>query len=323
MSTLIYIITYLSIIVFVAVVLKRIIHYVSNPLHVRWELYPVAHDGKRASYGGSYLEEVDWWEKKREFSLIGELKVMIPEILLLKAVWENNRSLWYVTYPFHLGLYLIIAFLGLLVVGAIAQLSGFSLTEGGPLLKSVAALTNLTGPLAFILSIIGSIGLIYKRISDPGLKNYTTFEHFFNLGLFILTIGIATITWLFTDPAFSISRTFIAGLISFKMTSINNSLFLLQAFLAAFTLAYIPTTHMSHFFMKYFLYHDIRWGDKPNINSPETDKRIGVVLNYPVTWSAGHIAGHGKETWAEVATFNPTAEPETGKEEVNEQKEND
>jgi len=131
------------------------------------------------------------------------------------------------------------------------------------------------------------------------------------------------LTWLFTDPTFAISRTFIAGLISFKMTPINSSIFLLQAFLAAFTLAYIPTTHMSHFFMKYFLYHDIRWGDEPNINSPETDKKIGVVLNYPVTWSAPHIAGHGKETWAEVATFNPTAEPETVKEEVHEQKEDD
>ncbi len=44
------------------------------------------------------------------------------------------------------------------------------------------------------------------------------------------------------------------------------------------------------------------------------DAKIGVVLNYPVTWSAPHIAGHGKKTWAEVATFNPVAKPESGKE---------
>jgi hypothetical protein len=39
-----------------------------------------------------------------------------------------------------------------------------------------------------------------------------------------------------------------------------------------------------------------------------------VVLNYPVSWGAPHIAGHGKTTWAEVATFNPVAEPEDKKE---------
>jgi len=160
MSTSIYLITYLSIIIFIAVIVKRIIHYVSNTIHVRWELYPVAHEGEKASYGGGYLEEVDWWEKERKFSIIGELKVMIPEILLLKAVWEHNRALWFVTYPFHLGLYLIAAFIGLLVVGAVVQLSGFTVSIGGPLLKAVNALTNIIGPVAFILSIICPIQVL-------------------------------------------------------------------------------------------------------------------------------------------------------------------
>ena len=71
---------------------------------------------------------------------------------------------------------------------------------------------------------------------------------------------------------------------------------------------------MSHVFMKYFLYHHIRWGDEPNINMPKTDKKIGEVLTYPVSWSAPHIAGHGKNTWAEVATFNPVAKQEDKKE---------
>jgi nitrate reductase gamma subunit len=314
MSTLIYIITYLAIVIFVAAVIKRIAHYISNPLHVRWEIYPVPHEGKRSSYGGGYMEEVDWWKKKRENSRIGTLKAMASEILLLKAVWEYNRKLWFVTYPFHLGVYLMGALIGLLIIGAIAQLQGYSIGASGPTLTAVAALTNLIGPVGFFLAIIGAIGLIYKRINDPGLNNYTTVSHYFNLLLFIFTMGVAVLTWLFVDPTFTLSRTFVAGLISFKMTMINSSLFHLQVFLAAFTLAYIPLTHMSHFFMKLFLYHDIRWGDEPNINTPRTDEKIGVVLNYPVTWSAPHIAGHGKKTWAEVATFNPAAESETGKE---------
>ena len=104
-----------------------------------------------------------------------------------------------------------------------------------------------------------------------------------------------------------------ANLISFDMAAISSKLFFSQVLLAVLTIAYIPLTHMSHLFMKYFLYHDIRWGDEPNIGTPKTDEKIGVVLNYPVSWSAPHIAGHGKETWAEVATFNPVAKPEEGK----------
>jgi nitrate reductase gamma subunit len=84
--------------------------------------------------------------------------------------------------------------------------------------------------------------------------------------------------------------------------------------MASFLIAYIPLTHMSHFFMKYFLYHDIRWGDEPNVNNPKTESKINVVLNYNVSWSAPHIAGHGRNTWAEVATFNPMAVPEKKKE---------
>jgi len=317
MSTFIYLITYLAIIVFVAMVVKKIVHYVNNPLHVRWELYPVPHEGGgRAEYGGSYLEDVDWWDKPRKVSKIGELKVMIPEMLFLKAVWEHNRALWWVTFPFHLGLYFTMAFIGLLIAGAMAQLAGVPVdSSSGPVISAIAALTNLLGPAGFILTIVGALGLVYKRLNDEGLKNYTNFEHFFNLCLFITTMGLAVTTWLLVDSNFSIARTFLANLMTLQVSSeISSGLFMLQVLLGVLTMAYIPMTHMSHFFMKYFLYHDIRWGDEPNINTPKTDEQIGVVLNYPVSWSAPHIAGHGKETWAEVATFNPVAEPEKEKE---------
>jgi len=314
MSVCVYLVSYLAIVVFIVGVMKRTIHYLTNPLHVRWELYPVAHEGKRASYGGSYLEEVDWWQKERKVSRIGELKVMIPEIFLLKAVWENNRPLWFLTYPFHLGLYLTVGFLGLIVIGAIAQLSGSPVGSGASLLNVVGALTAFVGPLGFILTILGAVGLIIKRRIDPGMRNYSSFSHFFNLILFAVTMAVALIVCLSVDPTFSMARTFVANLISFNMTPVPSSPFLLQVLLGVVTIAYIPLTHMSHFFMKYFLYHDIRWGDEPNVGTPKTDAKIGVVLNYPVSWAASHIAGHGKETWAEVATFNPVAKPEGAKE---------
>jgi nitrate reductase gamma subunit len=307
MSLLVYMIAYLAVIVFISAIVYRFIAYVRNPMHLRWELYPVAHEGKRASYGGSYMEEVDWWKKPREKSLIAEWKAMTQEIVLLKAVWENNRPLWYLTYPFHLGLYLTAAFIALVFVGAIAQLAGVAI---GP----ITTLAKLIGLAGFILGLIGAVGLFCKRLADPGMRNYSSFGHFFNLGLFIITIGVGTLTWLFVDPTFNMVRTFVASLVSFDLAPIKSPLFLVQMLLASLLIAYIPLTHMSHFFMKYFLYHDIRWGDEPTVANPATQAKIGVVLNYPVTWAAPHIAGHGKNTWAEVATFNPASEPETEKE---------
>lgn len=312
MSSLVYIVTYLSILVFLGAVLKKIVAYVNNPIHIRWELYPVPHEGGgRNEYGGSYLEDQEWWNKKRETTKIGELKVMIPEMLFLKAVWEHNRPLWYVTFPFHFGLYFIMVFLGTLILSVIADLVGLG---NSFFMVPLSALTNFFGPVGFILAICGAVGLLFKRLTDDSLKKYSSPEHYFNLVLFIVTIGLATLTWLFVDPTFSMTQKFIKDLITFNFAAIDSRLFVAEIYLGVLTIAYIPLTHMSHFFMKYFLYHDIRWGDEPNINTPETDAKIGIVLNYPVSWSASHIAGHGKETWAEVATFNPAADPEEGKE---------
>ena len=264
----------------------------------------MAHEGKRAAYGGSYLEDVDWWKKPRETSRIGELKVMIPEILLLKAVWEHNRPLWFRTYLFHLGLYLVVGFLALLGLGAVLQLVGLG---GTGLMGLVATLTRLVGPIGFVLSILGAVGLVFHRLSDSDLRKYSTNEHYLNLILFIVTMGVALMTWLGVDTHFAMAREFVIGLLTFSMAPVN-PLFGLEVVLSFLLLAYIPLTHMSHFFMKYFLYHDIRWGDEPNVDNPATQAKIGVVLNYPVSWAAEHIAGDGKKTWAEVATHNPAAE---------------
>jgi len=309
MSQFVYILTYLALAVFILGTLKRIAAYRKHPQHLRWELYPVPHEGGgKAAYGGSYLEEVDWWNKPREISRIGELSVMVPEMLLLKALWEHNRSLWLVSFPFHFGLYLTFGLVALLVIGAVAQLAGMPADSG--LLALVVGVSTVLGPIAFLMTLLGGLGLLYRRLNDPALRNYASPEHRFNLVLFLATMGVALLTWAVVDSSFEMARGFIAGLITFNLTEVGSSLFLLQVVLAVLTLAYIPFTHMSHFFMKYFLYHDIRWEDKPNINAPEIDEQLGEELGFEPTWSAPHIAIPGKKTWADIAMFNPAAEPQ-------------
>jgi nitrate reductase gamma subunit len=309
MSQFAYLLTYLALVVFILAALRRIVAYKKNPMHLRWELYPVPHEGGgRASYGGGYLEELEWWNKPRETSRIRELSVMIPEMLFLKAAYEHNRPLWMVSFPFHFGLYLTFGLVALLVVGAVAELAGLPADSG--LVGLVVNVATILGPIAFGLSLVGAFGLLRRRLRDPALRDYSAMEHYFNLALFIAAMGVALITWASVDPSFEMARGFIAGLITFNLKEVDSSLFLLQVILAVVTLAYIPFTHMSHFFMKYFLYHDIRWEDKPNVDAPEINERLGEVLGFEPTWSAEHVAIPGKKTWADIATFNPAAEPE-------------
>jgi hypothetical protein len=63
---------------------------------------------------------------------------------------------------------------------------------------------------------------------------------------------------------------------------------------------------MGHAFMKYFTWHDIRWGDQPTQDSPAIQAKMAAVLAKPVSWRAPHIQGDGKKNWGEVATTNPT-----------------
>jgi hypothetical protein len=91
MTTLVYVIAYLGIVFFLIAVAARFVFWSKMPMHLRWELYPVAHEGGgRAAYGGSYFEESDWWKKKREVSLLGELKVMVFPFTL-GSTWSQQR----------------------------------------------------------------------------------------------------------------------------------------------------------------------------------------------------------------------------------------
>ncbi|MBD3857541.1 MAG: hypothetical protein IFK92_13665 [Acidobacteria bacterium] len=159
MTTLVYVIAYIGIVFFLIAVVARFVFWSKMPMHLRWELYPVAHEGGgRAAYGGSYLEESDWWKKKREVSLLGELKVMVPEILFLVALREHNRKLWTWSFPFHFGLYLVAATTILLLVGGIAG-ALLPANAAAPINTVIGFVAPWLGGAGLVLGIVGALGL--------------------------------------------------------------------------------------------------------------------------------------------------------------------
>jgi nitrate reductase gamma subunit len=311
MTTLVYVIAYLGVVFFLIAVAARLVFWSKMPMHLRWELYPVAHEGGgRAAYGGSYLEESDWWQKKREVSLLGELKVMVPEILFLVALREHNKKLWTRSFPFHFGLYLVAATTILLLIGGVAgALLPASMAE--PVNNVIGLLAPWLGGGGLVLGILGAIGLFLRRRGRE-LKDYTAPADLFNLVFFIVAFGVALVTFVGYDRDFSLVSAFVANLATFNLASLGSGtgvlLLMLSVVLLSLLTAYIPTTHMSHFVGKYFAYHSIRWKDDPNLPGGKEEKVIEDLLNRPISWPAEHIKGDGKKTWLEAATEEPEVE---------------
>ena len=296
--SILHLLTYFAILLFAAVVLIKVLRIARMPAHLRWELYPVPHEGfKKAKYGGSYFEESDWWTKPRQVSLLSELSVMIPEILFLRGVWEANRSLWFWSWAFHFGLYLAIGTAGLITVSSFA---GAESGWGAALVSVAAVLAAIT----YLLGTIGCVGMLAMRLLSARLRPFTASSAIFNL-VFILAIflsGSYGLIALGQGSWISELQGFVAGLIGLSSSSMPPVAVVWHVGIILAFMVYMPFTHMSHFVLKWFTYHEIRWNDEPNEKGSKLEKQINECLTYRPTWAADHWRTDGKKTWVDIAT---------------------
>jgi nitrate reductase gamma subunit len=304
------ILTYACILLFLGFVIGRVVKYVRTPVHVRWELYPVAHEKGRAEYGGSIFEEFEWWKKPREVDHLNELKEMFMEIIFMKGVYLHNRPLWIFSFPFHFGLYMIIGWLGILLFAAVMAAVGVSLGGGfGVFLRYLAAFAGYGG---LFLTALGSLGLLYRRIGDADIRRYSTPAEYINLLFVLVVVVVALVVHLTSDPWFGMPVMYMHALVTFGETMPMPAMMQLELVLGSLLLAYIPMTRMAHFVAKYFLYHDVRWSDEPNPRGSKIEAQVKGVLGYKMNWKASHIET-GKN-WVEVGTASPVKEEGAGKE---------
>ena len=287
-----YLLCYVCLGVFLVAVIARAVKILSLPLHLRWELYPVAHEpAAKAKYGGSFMEDPDWWSKPRHSSKLGELKVMAPEILLLEGVRHHNPSQWIRTWPFHFGLYLLVGVTALLIVGGL-----IGSTEAGGFFGTLIPILGYAG---LGLGLVGAVALLQRRLGNADYREYTKPADFFNLFLFVAALGVALFAQAMADPSWLLMRGFFAGLFTFAPVEIG-PLQGVQVALLALVVAYVPLTHMSHFFTKYFMYHDIRWSDEPM--NEKLEGKVIESLQLKPTWAAKHVGADGEKNWVDVAT---------------------
>ncbi len=307
MIAVVYVALYAGLLIFLVGCLRRILQYARTPVHLRWELYPVPHERPdRAAHGGSYFEETAWSTKPQHFSLVGELRAMLPEMVLMKGLWEFNRSLWYVSFLFHFGLYMVISSAVLVAFSAALSAVAPAIVAGtfGFLLMQVYRLAGLVGTT---IAILGAAALLVRRTTSSELKNYTTVADQFNLVAFLVTFVLLGAGYLTRPPENGVQDV-VRGLASFDTGVKVGSLFGIGLILAAALAAYIPFTHMAHFIAKYFTYHSVRWDDRVNARGGAIETAVAEYLTYRPTWAAAHIGANGERTWAEIVSTNPAQE---------------
>lgn len=306
-----YVLTYVCIAWFGLATGYLVYRHMTLPVHVRWEIYPVQHEpAAKAAYGGSYMEELNWWEKKPARSLCNELSYMTPEMLLLRGVWKENRRLWWVSFPFHFGMYLMIATFALLLLNAGLSLWDPSVVSPGAALGMVLnGLIFAVGWTGLVLGIIGGLGMLYRRLADPEMRAYASLADYFNIVFIVLFFLSAFISGLLGDPWLEGAKAYIVGLLTGGHApdgyapGVSGTVAIVSASLL---IAYIPLTHMSHMFMKYFLYHRVKWDDAPNRRGGRIEAAIMRNMQLKPTWQAKHIAADGRKTWRDTATEAPT-----------------
>jgi nitrate reductase gamma subunit len=274
-------------------------------LHLRWELYPVPHEAPdRVAHGGSYFETSEWWRKDRPASRVGEWMFMAREIAFLHALREYNRPLWYRSFPFHLGLCLLIV----AMAGALAGMAAGALA-GRPAAGALAVGgCTVIGAAGLALAVGGAVGLLIYRRTNPALRVSTTAGDLFNLGFFIVALGLVLAGSLTRPDGAPDVWAVAEGLLRWDVTLKVSGLLAAGLVLSALLAAYIPLTHMSHFIGKYFTYHAVRWDDRPLAGNQKIAAALAESLTYRSRWAAGHVSSGQPASWADVVAANPAKE---------------
>lgn len=280
---------YIAVILFFGLSAYQVIKYARMPLHGRMELYPVPQEKGRHTYGGSYMEEPEWWSKPHQVSKISELADMLKEMLFIKKLFDNQRSFWWSSYSFHLGIYVLIGWTVLLVIGVLTEFAGASVSLHASLWTGlVYYLTIMTGVVGFTITTAGTFFLLVRRIFNPVLKKYTTPQEYFNLILLLATLVTGIIVW-GPDLTFNTARQVTAQVLTLSVvpsTSLVIHLILLEVMFV-----YIPPSKMGHYIGKYFTYHKILWENEPNTAGSPMESKVKAALNQRATtfWSAPHM----------------------------------
>jgi len=278
------------------------------PVHLRWELYPVAHE-KAYKYGGSYFEDLDWWTKPRKKNRLPVIGELLSKYFLFKSYFQKKPGYWVALYPWHVGFYLIVLFdvltflSGVIIVTTNITISAESVSALG---RIFFYLTLVVAASSFFTGIVGSIGMLIKRLADKNLRAYASPINYFNYVFFLVMFVSGLISWIPGDITLATYREFWKGLLTATNTPIDPWTYT-HIILFSLFLIYLPFTRSTHYITKLIAFFNVRWDDTPVTKGSKLEGKLNEALDQTVTWSAPHIQS-GKK-WSDLAQNTPDSNP--------------
>ncbi|RDB61489.1 nitrate reductase gamma subunit [Gordonibacter sp. 28C] len=267
---------------FFALSLRKAWKFAHMQIHARLDLYPVPKEGAgRAAYGGSYMEEPEWWTKPRKIDRVSETVDIMKEMLFIKKLFVHQRTLWWASYSMHLGIYVMLGWSVLLLISVAWHPAWY-----------VAAVFAI-GVVGFVLATVGCLLLLVRRVSDRVLAKYTTPLEYFNIVLLLVVLLTGAYSWLFVASPFTVAAQV------FTLSAANLPVIVLVHFvLLGIMFLYIPLSKMSHYVGKFFCFHKVLWDNDPNLKGSAVERRFEDAAEQPVTspWSATKPQSPSSET---------------------------
>jgi nitrate reductase gamma subunit len=268
MGVLVLFIFYGSILFFLVTCLIKIYKYFKLPLPLRSEIFK----------GGSIYETYDWWPKN-ETCYRAKLKTTFRDFLVQEGYYRHNRNFWFVQYPFHLGIYLLVLWHIWLAIFSLAFPDTHNL--GYALIWCYTA----TG-----LMFIGAVGILIRRIFDKKLRVSYPRWNYLKWAFIILAIGSGffIVQYHFSGSVADLV-TYISGQYTLDLqNSLNPPIWTsIHVLTVAGVLVYLPFNHLLRLIFRYL--YKLRWDSIPSIVGGRVDKVIREQLQYPVVWSASHV----------------------------------
>jgi len=293
------VLTYFGYIFVTVMYTKRAVKFLRLPRHLRWELYPVMHEEKYR-YGGSYFEEMDWITRTRRKRYLRGIWFLLKEYFTMGEYLKRHKSYWVALYPWHIGFILIITFHICTFFAAVLMVLGLPVSGESPFLagRIFYHAVVLIGVVSFASGLVGSIGILIKRLVDEDLRAYATPQNYITY-LFCLAVFLSGLyAWYFVDPTFSEYREFWVGLITWKPMTVSPGA-ALHIILFDLFLIYLPFTRSMHYITRLFAFFLIRWDDEPNLRGSDLERELMKLFEQKITWAAPHIKAG--DTWGKVA----------------------
>ncbi len=286
------VLTFSAIFVFLVIAVYRVFTIIRMPVHLRWELAPIPHEKGKNRYGGSYLEEYEWWRTPRRRSHIAPIIYMLREIFLMRGVWKNNRPLWPFSVLLHFGVYLFVITVLLNMAYALTIMAGVPAAA----LDIFQDITTALALAGYLTGALGAISLILKRRLDSNYRPFTTPTMYLKLGLLAAMFISGILAWSTIPVYASATGGFAKDLLTLDGGIRAAPALAAHIIISLLFIVYLPFTDMLHFITKYFTYHAVRWNDKPV--DKKMNEQLRALLDKPAGWAAPH-AGQGK-SWAET-----------------------